>query len=581
MKRRMLDATIVVLLSVMFVPVQADWLEDVWVDLKEGAQRVFKDGETVVKNLEREAKEALHQFIIEPALKPHVEKLSYTIDNPYKNQVASVRVGNNLNPLEVSAVNARLQKAKTAQEKLLGMQLQNPVRVGVSLSGGGFRAMVGGAGTLVGLEKSGIMDTVSYISMLSGSTWLGPWWAHGGSAAAFRDKLFANITTGLDPQGDEALDIMDVILYKIYNKKQVSAMDFFNLLILNTVYRDFGKDRFKRNLTYQYNNVKGGQMPFFINTAVLLDKEIERDVGEWFEFTSVEAGCEWMGMWTPIWAINRRFNNGQSIDNYFEYPIFSGVYGAAMGLNLEIIYRHAIEKKIDKLPAALRDNAKEAILDFLDEEMLSGMKVKNIGIHPLMGLFDNFTYGMPNAKLHDDEILTMTDAGVAAGNPLPPLLRQVRNLDVIMVFAYSAGDGVFSGRDLRKIYNYAKAEGLPFPEITDFEAAGKRVISVYTDPDPKVPVIVYMPRWNEPTLWDIAAKDPVLSQYVARIRGFNTDECIADGYCDTMNFKYTRAQSAQLSGLTEFNVMVSKQKLIDAIKFKAEQKNKKAAEPVA
>jgi cytosolic phospholipase A2 len=45
--------------------------------------------------------------------------------------------------------------------------------IGLLGSGGGFRAMVGLSAVFSTLWEQGIMDCVSYVAGLSGSTWLG------------------------------------------------------------------------------------------------------------------------------------------------------------------------------------------------------------------------------------------------------------------------------------------------------------------------------------------------------------------------------------------------------------------------
>lgn len=48
--------------------------------------------------------------------------------------------------------------------------MQVPV-IAVLGSGGGFRAMVGFSGVMKALYESGVLDCVTYIAGLSGSTW--------------------------------------------------------------------------------------------------------------------------------------------------------------------------------------------------------------------------------------------------------------------------------------------------------------------------------------------------------------------------------------------------------------------------
>ena len=54
----------------------------------------------------------------------------------------------------------------------LQLQSENDVpTIAVLGSGGGFRAAIGYSGAMVGLQRSGIFDMVTYCAGLSGSAW--------------------------------------------------------------------------------------------------------------------------------------------------------------------------------------------------------------------------------------------------------------------------------------------------------------------------------------------------------------------------------------------------------------------------
>jgi cytosolic phospholipase A2 len=540
-------------------------------ELWKEAVSLFRGGKPVVQSFEKELLEAFGR-VLEPTIKVHVENLSIYKNQPYTDQVATVRVGSDISDREKTVVARRLEKAKKAQQVLLGMQFEKPVNVAFVFSGGGDRAAVAEVGSLVGLEKIGALDASTYLCMLSGSTWIAPWFAHGGSMANYKAIFARNLATGLDLRNDDELRaIIDMILLKLYQKKPVSGIDIFNLLLVNAYFRDFGADRFKKDMIEQFKRVETGEMPFFINTAVLLDPKIIG--GEWMEFSGVEVGTDWLNIWVPTWAWNRTFANGTSTSFDYEYPFCLGTYGGALGINLEIIYNHSIKEKITKLKPPLSQVVQDVLTDLLKQKISSKATVKDLGVTPLMSIFTNYATTAPNSKMIDDVILTMTDAGVEMGMPVPPALRPSRKVDMVIMFDNSAGDGVYAGRELQKVIDYAAKKGIPFPKIDDPAKAGKSSCSVFVPEDPRAPIVVYMPRWFDRTQWDALKNTSEFERFKPILENFDPATCIKKSYCDTMNFKYSPAQSNQLASFTEFNVLANKDTIIKAIRTAVERKN--------
>src|SRR5947207_917635 len=104
------------------------------------------------------------------------------LDNPYARTMAQVRVGNELHPKEREFLLNRRPKIMTSLEKILKVSLQEKhvPKISVVCSGGGYRAMLGSIGALSGLQATGLLDAITYVSALSGSTWaVGLWMSTG------------------------------------------------------------------------------------------------------------------------------------------------------------------------------------------------------------------------------------------------------------------------------------------------------------------------------------------------------------------------------------------------------------------
>ncbi|KAI9286677.1 acyl transferase/acyl hydrolase/lysophospholipase [Umbelopsis sp. AD052] len=109
-----------------------------------------------------------------------MEEVSQNEKNAVKNPEilldANVREGNTLSLDEQAYVNARKRNMVESFAKFIGVDPEEvheddlPV-VGVASSGGGYRAMIGNAGYLMAMEKTGALDCTMYCAAVSGSTW--------------------------------------------------------------------------------------------------------------------------------------------------------------------------------------------------------------------------------------------------------------------------------------------------------------------------------------------------------------------------------------------------------------------------
>jgi hypothetical protein len=124
---------------------------------------------------------------------------------------------------------------------------------------------------------------------------------------------------------------------------------------------------------------------------------------------------------------------------------------------------------------------------------------------------------------------------------------------------------------LKKTENYAQRKGLKFPKI-DYTNIEKKVISIFKDPsDSSVPVVIYLPRISDATLWNASKSNPAYKGY--SIEGFDFDECTnkSGGGCGTLRFMYPKNDSQLLIDQMEFNMMVNKDKIMEAINWKIDQ----------
>lgn len=117
--------------------------------------------------------------------------LNFLNHDQYREKSASVRTytKNSLCKEEMDVLSKRDIWVKKNLKNLVGKSLDGKKipRIGLCLSGGGVRALVASAGFIKGLDDNGCTEIISYISALSGSTWmLAPWMQ---SAMPFRNFI--------------------------------------------------------------------------------------------------------------------------------------------------------------------------------------------------------------------------------------------------------------------------------------------------------------------------------------------------------------------------------------------------------
>uniref|UniRef100_A0A8B9JX76 Phospholipase A2 n=1 Tax=Astyanax mexicanus TaxID=7994 RepID=A0A8B9JX76_ASTMX len=192
----------------------------------------------------------------------------------------SVRLDFDIPEAEKAFLKKRKVVASSALQKALNLSAApDPSKVptvAVVLSGGGTRAMTASLGSLRGLQKLGLLDTVSYITAVSGSTWAlsslysDPRWSAKGMDEALlplQKELSKNMYTLFSPS-----------LLQYYKKEleqrekgghPVTLIDMWGLALEQLI---FGK-KYAGTLSDQQRTVSEGQNPLPIYTAVNMKED--------------------------------------------------------------------------------------------------------------------------------------------------------------------------------------------------------------------------------------------------------------------------------------------------------------------
>jgi len=519
-------------------------------------------------------------LVVGPAVKAVVKKTNPAIkDNPYKNVVASVRVGNGLSSAETAYLAKHAPLVKVALEAFLQIKLDGKYvpKIALVCSGGGYRAMAGTLGSLVGSENIGLLNATTWLVGLSGSTWaIGLGTTTGLPFEKFRSALVANMQKHpKDITQAQGSALFDTVLVKYAFDQNLTLIDLYGNLLTNRLLTGMVKDPFRVYMSEQVKVLENGSRPFPLYSAVQKRRSTNSLSYRWWEFSPYEVGSAEVGAYVPTWAFGRTFNKGKSTNFAPEQTLgfYLGIFGSAFAAD--------VNKVLDTIKGDVVDSNKKAVADFVFKQMVAAAgadeTVKTIGnkrIKFSWGELADFTTGMPQEKLVGEKEIRLSDGGIAFNLPYPLVSgeRAERKADVLIFLDYSSG--IEKAEALRACEAYAKEKKLKFPVI-NYTNIAKKAVSVFKDPkDASVPVVVYMPLIQDNTLWQVNKNKPEFAAFAPYVEAFDPVACTENGYCSTFNFVYTLEQAKQLSAYTEFVMMASKGVIVDAIKGVVTAKSK-------
>ena len=537
---------------------------NVWikaVDLRgtyEKAKEKAKSATTYVKDTATAAKDRVTGAISSGVQYIMGEPTAVRI-NPYKNTVAYVRVGNELNSHEREFLAKRQPKVKRALEKMLARSLDGKFVPNISIvaSGGGYRAMLGTIGSLVALENIGLLDATTYMAGLSGGTWaIAPWVSTGMSIHNFRKYIQKTIEKDIHVSSlGEAKNIIDMLSVKLAFDEPITIVDIYGGLLANRLLNHYGSDAQRVYLSKQAERLANADIPYPIYTAIDARQAVAREP-HWFEYTPHEIGSPYFGVYVPSWAYGRLFDNGQSQDFAPEQSLgfFMGTWGSAFGVH----FGRAWDEVVDQIPGTV-------IKNMIEKKLIGSVGGKRITTS--WAEIFNFMYGMAGQELVERKTIKFVDAGIDFNLPYPPVSgeRPERKAD-IMIFLDFSGGSLAAG--MKKTEEYARRKGLKFPKI-DYKNLEKKAVSIFMDlNDPSVPVVIYFPRVSEDGLWEQHKSDAGFKKY-SSIEDFDFTECTNDakGKCGTSRFKYSSNISEKLLDQMEFNIMAHKDEIIKTINY--------------
>ena len=500
--------------------------------------------------------------------------LSSIIENPYREFKASVRCGGPLCESELQFRDKRFPVVKAAQEKMLSMDLEpeDVLEISMACSGGGWRAMLCSTGSCSGAHKIGLLDCVMNISGLSGSTWfISPWMYSGMHIEDYRERVVKVASNGIKVQSlSEVQPIFNSIWTKVAYSEPLNIIDLYGALLSNSLFRGLHDDPHRAYISNQKQNIMRGCFPFPVYTATLG----ERMKNEfWFEFTPFEVGSRWLNSYVPTWGFGRHFKRGVSKDYAPEQSsgFLCGVFGSAFAADFEDLYEIVLDGM--EMPAFMENIPLAEEIFGVIKDVIEKLAYTDIGdMRIASSRIPNYVYKMSGVPHNNYKELKLVDAGLDFNNPVFVTYRNPPHGDAPdIIFIFDAG-GTIEFRELQLLVDYAKENGLKFPNIDPFEL-DKHVISVFKDDnDIQVPVVVYMPRINGLNLLMRSNYKGWYDYYLNLLDGFDVDQACLSGFAKTFSFDYTPAQAETLVAMTEFNVISVSNKIKEIMRERIEAK---------
>ncbi len=472
-------------------------------------------------------------------------------NNPYKNEIAQVRVGADVHAQEKAFVKAREPKVKAALENFLGKKLNGTYipKIAFINSGGGARAFISSLGWHVGAQQTGLLDAVMYDIGLSGGSWFVATWAQSGKdPAAFKALMQPIMAKELYPSGkrfasDELKQFFDAVVVREALGQPITLVNPYGALLANRYLSPYGAKRQEVLLSDQAKKVEAAQWPLPILTAAdgySPDYEANRHLVNWFEFTPYEASGvgSWLGnAHIPIWAFGRTFQGTASINKVPQYDLglIMGICGSAFAFTYRRAYEEIMQGAIENIPFfepiadnIMDDMIKKIVPDDVQESIVQAATNKRFSVAKVPNFAKDVTGSTVNAQN-----LKLVDGAFGFNLPAPPALE--RKADVLIFL--DAGDALGPAFELAG--KYAQAHSHAFPPIATDGLSGRAVTIFENREDKNTPVVIYMPRT------DSSGK-------------LNT-------HFSTVKFNYSKAEFNLLSGVTEINMKTSKEKIKQAL----------------
>ncbi|XP_030643303.1 cytosolic phospholipase A2 zeta [Chanos chanos] len=483
--------------------------------------------------------------------------------------------------------------------------------VAMVCSGGGTRAMTGLFGHLKGLKALGLLDTVCYITGVSGSTWaMSCLYDNADWSKTGLDTVMAMLKGEISKSVYSLFSFDQLSYYRDELKQRendghvVSLIDMWGLAIEHLIH---GK-KHCGTLSDQQRALSNGQNPLPIYTAVNMKSGIQGSTmeAEWCEFTPYEVGFPKYGAFVPVENFGSEYYLGRMVKKLPEtrVSLLIGLWSSVFSLNLTQLWSFVtgtvptwipwIGENVDHVetnnkPSTLDTYFIKPVADMTKmlTSFLTNRPVISQMYNFLRGLYLHWNYSehstftawknthpdaFPNLLTPADSTLALVDAGFACNAGFPPVLRSERQVDIILSLNYSWDNDQFLV--LKQTQDYCADHRVPFPRI-DFrkvESEPLKEMYVFEDKEnPKVPVVLHFPLVNVSFR---EFKSPGVKRKKQELKGGEVDVSSPNSPYLTENITYSQEVFQNLVDLTSYNIQNNKATILKTLHKALERKAK-------
>ncbi|KAL2083395.1 hypothetical protein ACEWY4_021168 [Coilia grayii] len=503
---------------------------------------------------------------------------------------------------EKSFLEKRKEVVGNAFQKLLGLssppEREKVPLVGVVCSGGGTRAMTGTFGSLKGLQTLGILDAVSYITGVSGSTWA--------MSTVYQDPDWSkkDISLFTEPIKNEMHSryqrVFSTTQLRYYRHEMgqkekngfpVSFVDMWGLAIEHLIY---GK-KWESTLSDQKTALSEGKNPLPIYTAVNMKTKGKITDPEWCEFTPYEVGIPKYGASVPTEIFGSEYFLGRQINTLPEVrlPFLIGIWSSAFSVSFYDLWNHVSgrpasqpgedeEESEDDNESSMLDTIIKPAADITDKVkgFFTNRPVSCQVYNFMRGLSLHWNYNQKSSFLADEEehpdafpnqltpadcTLNLVDAGLSCNTAFTPVVRSHRRMDLLLCISYSWDSDQFMVLKITK--KHCAAHDLPFPDIDFSKVEKKPLKEVYVFEDkknPKAPIVVHFPMVNL-TFREFKAPG-VRREGLEELKQGDVDVTSDTSPYRTKNLSYNPNDFQKLMDLGYYNILNNKDTLLSALR---------------
>jgi hypothetical protein len=376
------------------------------------------------------------------------------------------------------------------RERLIRQNNKTLPRIGLAFSGGGHRSMISTLGFIKQAKKLGLLDQISYVSMLSGSTWMGTQLLTRKINSSFESyQAFQKYFKTVLNRPFISLDLL-----KQAFKIRPDFTYIYSFMLVHHIFSDditLSQGKFSDLLAAPANF----PFPIFIasiDTSKCFKNGASKstnDIAKYYEFVNVCPCCIWSdvlgeGIKT---ARMEKMLEGKYTEEASTIGYFLSIFGSAYSASLKDLIR-SLQYKIF------------ALLDKKGVKKTYSDKIKR-QIEKIWGYTRIFPPRMPNYTSDNKfgvKDFPVIDGGYISSLPISPLLQ--RDCKIIICVDASGNGSKGKLTELQKFADYAKRKEMPFPALTsakpyqfiDPETKLTHEMKVFGLDNPNVPTIIYL-----------------------------------------------------------------------------------------